>query len=126
LQSADAALVASGTATLETMLVETPMVVAYRLAPMTAWILRRFGLLRTRFFSLPNLIAGKALVSERLQEQAEAGLIAGDLLALLAEGGASEQQAQFKRMRGILRQDADQRAADAVAGLVERRRSAGQ
>lgn len=121
LQAADVALVASGTATLETMLIETPMVVAYRMAPLTAWLLRRFGLLRSRFVALPNLIAGKAIVSERLQEAARADLIAEDLHRLFDAAGQTQRSA-FQRQRDVLRQQADQRAADAVLGLIQRHR----
>lgn len=121
LQAADVALVASGTATLETMLIETPMVVAYKMAPLTAWLLRRFGLLRSRFVALPNLIAGKAIVAERLQEEATAERIAKDLHGLL-QGAGELQRVEFQRQRDVLRQQADQRAADAVVGLIQRQR----
>src|SRR5690606_4548310 len=68
LAAADIALVASGTATLQSLLHGTPMVVAYRLAPLTAFIARDLGLVKVRHFSLPNLLAGEELVPEFFQQ----------------------------------------------------------
>lgn len=66
--AADAVVLASGTATLECMLVNRPMVVAYRLAPITYWLMRL--LIRTRYVSLPNLLANAPLVPELIQKDA--------------------------------------------------------
>ncbi|HEX6638860.1 MAG TPA: lipid-A-disaccharide synthase, partial [Steroidobacteraceae bacterium] len=68
--AADVVLVASGTATLETALLARPMVVAYRLGAITAFLLRTLKLVKTRHFSQPNLLAGKELVPEFFQEAA--------------------------------------------------------
>ncbi|MDH4166875.1 MAG: lipid-A-disaccharide synthase, partial [Gammaproteobacteria bacterium] len=56
LAAADAVLVASGTATLETALIKRPMVVAYRLAPLTAWLMRSMKLMKADYFAQPNLL----------------------------------------------------------------------
>ena len=71
LAAADAAIVASGTATLETLLSGRPMVVAYRVSAVTAFVLRTLGLVKVRYFSQPNLLAGRRLVPEFLQEQVQ-------------------------------------------------------
>ena len=73
LAAADVVLVASGTATLETALFKRPMVVAYKLGAITAFLLRTLGLVKIKHFSQPNLLAGKELVPEFFQEAAIAG-----------------------------------------------------
>ena len=65
LAAADAALVASGTATLETLLTGRPMVVAYRVSAPTAFLLRTVGLVKVPYFSQPNLLAGRRLAPNR-------------------------------------------------------------
>ena len=84
LGACDGAIVASGTATLETLLTGRPMVVAYKASAVTAFVLRTLGLVKVRYFSQPNLLTGRALVPEFLQEQVT-GEALGD--ALLREMG---------------------------------------
>ncbi|MGH8426488.1 MAG: lipid-A-disaccharide synthase [Gammaproteobacteria bacterium] len=113
--AADAVLTASGTATLETMLLERPMVVAYRLQPVSAWLLRRSGLLQTRHFALPNLIAGRGIVPELLQEDASVAKIIAAVGSLLDDAGARDAQlAAFAALRGTLGGGAAARAADVL------------
>ncbi|MBF0160656.1 MAG: lipid-A-disaccharide synthase [Magnetococcales bacterium] len=81
LEAADAALVASGTATLEAALLGTPMVVVYRVNRFTYEIGRR--LIQVPFISLANLVAGYGLVTERIQDEVSPPLLAQDLLSLL-------------------------------------------
>ena len=69
MQAADYILLASGTAVLEGMLAGRLMVAAYRVAPLTAWLIRTFHLLKVPFVTLPNNLAGEELVAELLQEQ---------------------------------------------------------
>lgn len=69
LAAADAVLVASGTATLETLLFKKPMVVAYRIVPLTYWLVRRLGVRKLKHFSLPNLLAGRQVAREFVQAQ---------------------------------------------------------
>ncbi len=69
--ASDAALLASGTAALECMLAKCPMVVGYRMKPFTFWLAKR--LVKTDYVSLPNLLAGRELVKELLQDECEPG-----------------------------------------------------
>ncbi len=115
LAAADAAIVASGTATLETLLTGRPMVVAYRFGALTAWLLRRLGLVKVPFFSQPNLLIGRRLVPEFLQEA-----VTGEALgrALLQELGdrehLNELQQEFRRVHVTLRRGGADRAAAAI------------
>ena len=80
---ADAAMVASGTATLETALLGTPLVIAYRISRLTAAIGRR--VIRVQHIGLVNLIAGKTLAPELIQEDATAARLAAEVKAILAD-----------------------------------------
>ena len=112
--AADAVLVKSGTGTLEALLLERPMVVAYRLGAITAAIVRR--LLRTPFVALPNILAGRRVVPELLQEDATPAALAAALAGVLAAPDAS--RAALREIAGTLRRDASARAADAVLALL--------
>lgn len=116
--AADAVLLASGTATLEAMLLKRPMVVAYQVAPLTAWLARR--LVTVAHFSLPNLLAGKELVPEFFQEAATVTTLGPAVLRALNDVGARQMlMAEFTALHLALRRDADQQAAQAIANLVE-------
>lgn len=117
LAACDAVLIASGTATLEAMLFKRPMVVAYRLAPLTYRILRR--LVKSPYVSLPNLLAGRALVPELIQDAATAESLSAAILPLLDDG--QSQTEGFLTLHQTLRRDASAQAADAVLQLVGRR-----
>lgn len=116
LAACDAVLIASGTATLEALLYKRPMVVAYRLAPLTWWMLKR--MVTSPYVSLPNLLAQRALVPEILQDAATPHALADALLPLLDNPG--EQTAGFDAIHRTLRQDASNQAADAVLQLLAR------
>lgn len=118
--AADAVLVASGTATLETMLCKRPMVVAYRLGRATAWIIRR--LMRAQFFSQPNLLAGRAVVPELFQDAVTPTGLADALERWLDDPAAMrETEALFTTLHDTLRQGASERAAEAVLSLIDRK-----
>lgn len=117
LAACDAVLIASGTATLEALLYKRPMVVAYKVAPMTYRILKR--LVKSPYISLPNLLAGRLLVPELIQDAATPEALATTLLPLLDDG--SVQTESFDAIHRALRQDASAQAADAVLALVEKR-----
>ncbi|WMN20808.1 lipid-A-disaccharide synthase [Pseudomonas piscis] len=114
LAACDAVLIASGTATLEALLYKRPMVVAYRLAPLTFWILKR--MVKSPYISLPNLLAQRLLVPELLQDAATAEALAKTLSPLI-EGG-EEQTSGFDQIHRTLRRDASNQAAQAVLELI--------
>ncbi len=123
LAAADAVLVASGTATLETLLSKRPMVVAYRLAPLTAALLRRFKLVKVAHFSQPNLLAGDSLVPEFFQEQATPAALGAalrDALELSPEARAAL-ESRFLEIHHRLRRDGAGLAADAVLAVARQR-----
>ena len=118
--AADVVLLASGTATLEAMLLKRPMVVAYRVAPMTAWIARR--LVTVSHFALPNLLAGRELVPEFFQEAATVAHLGPAVLRWLDEAPARARLvAAFDALHAELRRDASRQAAEAIAELVNRK-----
>lgn len=127
LTAADVVLVASGTATLETTLCKRPMVVAYRLAPLSAWLFRSLGLMKAPFFAQPNLLAGRAIVPEIFQEAVTPERLGGELLAWLDDPArAAAVAAEFHGIHETLRRNASERAADALLALVDAREGAGR
>jgi lipid-A-disaccharide synthase len=117
--AADVVLVASGTATLETMLMQRPMVVAYKIAPLTAWILRATGIVKIKHFSMPNLLAGRELVPEILQEDVSGPALGAAVLQQLDNPEQTAQLvAQFAQLASSLRKSASDQAAAAVAKLL--------
>jgi lipid-A-disaccharide synthase len=115
LAACDAVLIASGTATLEALLYKRPMVVAYRLAPLTYWILKR--MVKSPYVSLPNLLAQRLLVPELLQDDATVEALAQTLSPLIDDG--HEQTRGFDEIHRTLRRDASNQAADAVLQLID-------
>ncbi len=115
----DAALLASGTAALECMLAKCPMVVGYRMKPLTFWLARR--LVKTPYVSLPNLLAGRELVTELLQEECVPDKLAAALLPLLNNDARSrELKETFLALHQSIRCNADEQAAQAVMKLIKR------
>ncbi len=116
MQAADHILLASGTAVLEGMLAGRLMVAAYRVAPLTAWLIRTFKLLKVRFVTLPNNLAGEELVPELLQEQVTpANLV--QAIEKLFNLPAERQQyilQRFQALHAQLRQNASASAARAI------------
>jgi lipid-A-disaccharide synthase len=121
LAAAYGVIVASGTATLETLLSGRPMVVAYRLGALTAFLLKRFGLVRVPYFSQPNLLLGQRRVPEFFQEQVT-GEALGDTLLKQMEDPAqvADLQNEFRRVHEVLRRGGAARAADAILEYVRR------
>ena len=119
LEAADLALVASGTATLETALFKTPMVIAYRQAPLT-WRLMR-SMVYLPYVGMPNILAGEKLVPEYLQDDANPAALAGALLTLLRDTAAQRRQVErFREFHEMLRQNAADKAALAVLEAINK------
>ncbi|WP_423202268.1 lipid-A-disaccharide synthase [Marinobacter salicampi] len=117
--AADVVLLASGTATLEAMLLKKPMVVGYRLSGLSYAIVSR--IIQVSHIALPNLLAGKALVPELLQDAATPESLGAAILDQLENRAEREQvTAAFADLHDQLRQNADEQAADGVSELIER------
>ncbi|NRA25288.1 MAG: lipid-A-disaccharide synthase [Oleispira sp.] len=118
MQAADVILLASGTATLEGMLLKKPMIVSYIVAPITYMIMRR--LLKQDFISLPNLLAGREVVPEILQEQATAENLAKAVNERIENTDLIHQlQETFLFIHKQLKRDANEQAANAVVNLLQ-------
>jgi len=115
--ASDAVLMASGTTTLEAMLLKKPMVVAYKMAPLSYAIISR--LLKTPYVSLPNLLANQRLVPEFIQHAATLDSVSAALLkALRDEAGNRDLQKMFRDLHQQLRCHAGDRAAQAVLSVI--------
>lgn len=113
LTAANAVLVASGTATLETALLKRPMVITYKLSRFSAFLMRRKGYLP--YVGLPNILAGRFIVPELLQEDATPENLAQALLNLVQdEQVQAGLNAEFERIHQTLKQNTAQRACEAV------------
>jgi lipid-A-disaccharide synthase len=117
--AADVVLLASGTATLEAMLINRPMVVAYRLAPLTYGLLRALRLVRVEHFALPNLLAGERLVPELLQDAVTPARLGAEVLRWFqSPADRARLRERFAGLGAGLRRQASERAADVVLGLL--------
>ncbi|MDH3000726.1 lipid-A-disaccharide synthase [Chelonobacter oris] len=119
--AAEATLLASGTAALECMLCKSPMVVGYRMKPLTYWLAKR--LVKTPYVSLPNLLADEMLVPELIQEQCQPQNLAQALADYLDESEAAQHRTlvlkrRFTELHRRIRCDADEQAAQAVAEVL--------
>lgn len=117
----DAVVTASGTVTLELAILEVPMIVVYKLAPLTYQLGKR--LVKVDFFSLVNLIAGYAAVPELLQHEVKAGKIAAELLSITTEPARKHamQQALKEVKNKLGGSGASEKAAIAALQLMEQK-----
>jgi lipid-A-disaccharide synthase len=123
--ASDVVLVTSGTASLEAALCKRPMVVVYRLTALTAWIVRRMNLVKSKFFAQPNLLADRRVVGEYFQGEIVPESIGAELLMWLDDTPRREElEREFRRIHAELKQDASARAAQAVMALLDGRRPA--
>ncbi len=115
--AADAVLLASGTSALEAMLLKKPMVVAYRTGRITHAIVSR--MVRIPHVSLPNLLAGRELVPELLQDRAQVEPLSAAVLHALTDTATRDGLiAEFEAQHQRLRRQASERAAQALAQLI--------
>ncbi len=125
LSAANVVLVASGTASLEAALCKRPMVVVYRLGALTAWMLTRFNLVKSKFFAQPNLLADRRVVGEYFQDQIVPESIGAELLMWLDDTERrTALEHEFARIHAELRRGAGSRAAQAILDLLSARRTA--
>ena len=120
--TAEATLLASGTASLEAMLCKSPMVVGYRMKPFTYFLAKR--LVKTKYVSLPNLLADEMLVPELIQEDCNPTNLAEKLSQYLSEDKSAVQNRhvllqRFAELHQRIQCNADQQAAQAVIDLLE-------
>lgn len=113
LGAADVALVASGTATLEAALIKRPMVITYKMSPASHWLMKRMGYLP--YVGLPNILAGRFVVPEILQDEATPDKLAEALVKLYEDKeGAVELEQVFSDIHRQLKQNTAEKAARAV------------
>lgn len=119
LEACDQVMVTSGTATLECALMKKPMVIAIKLHPISYWIMKRLA--TTHWIGLPNILAGKSLVKELIQDDASPENIANAMLEVIKDSKLRQLQIEaFNHQHQQLRLDASELAADAIqnwAGL---------
>lgn len=119
--ASDAVMVNSGTATLEAMLLRKPMVMAYRLGPMTYWLVSR--MVGARHFALPNILAGEALVEELIQDKVTGPNLATALERLLDHPEPIKLQVAFDVIHESLKGDLRLQAAQPIIALAASRQS---
>ena len=115
--AADVVLLASGTASLEALLLRRPMVITYRTTEATYRIMR--AMFQVPYVGLPNLLAGRALVPELLQSEAVPDRLGPAVLVMLDDPALrADLELSFERIHRQLRRDASRRAAEAVMEVV--------
>jgi len=118
--SANVVLTASGTATLEALLLERPMVVAYRVSRLTYWLISRFNLVKTPYIAMANLLASEQIAPEFIQDQATPEALSEAVMNLLdAPRKVARIQHICHQTHLELKQDSSRKAADAVLSLIE-------
>lgn len=119
MSASDLVIQASGTAVLEAALLGKPAIAVYKLAPLSAFLVRSLKLLKLDYVTLPNNLTPEPMIPEFLQDEAQPGPIAAEALALLVdeERRGSIREA-FAKLRDELALGASDRAADALAEVI--------
>ncbi len=115
IQASDVVMLASGTVALECMLLKRPMVVAYNVNPVTAFIAKR--LVKTKYVSLPNILADQELVKEFILKECHADNLFNEVVRLISSDN-SDMLNKFTEMHHWIRKDADKQAANAILNLI--------
>jgi lipid-A-disaccharide synthase len=124
--AADAVICASGTATLETMLVNRPLVMTYRISTASFQLLKQLRLIRPQSFSLPNILAGETLIPELIQSDATGEKLAAAIMAWLDDEESRQKlQHRFLELHEQLQCNASETAAAAIGSLLERDQGCG-
>lgn len=123
MKASDQILMASGTAVLEGMLVGRPMVAAYRVAPLTGWVIQRLGMIKSPFYTLPNNLANERLVPELIQQELTAEAVVNEVETQFNQSSEQKQliMQRFQEIHKTLKQGASQQAATAIHELLEKR-----
>lgn len=122
MSAADLVIQASGTAVLEAALLEKPAIAVYKLAPLSAFIVRTFDLLKLDHVTLPNNLTAEPLIPEFLQENAQPEPVAAEAIKLLRDAPRRAAIAKaFAKLRSELSLGASERAAEAVTATIARR-----
>jgi len=117
--AADCVLTASGTATLESLLINRPMVVGYRMSPVTYHLLKNLDLVKVPYAAMANLLVGRELAPEFIQDRCRVELMGPAVLRLLKDSDrVREIQSAYHEIHGQLRRNAGREAAAAVLELV--------
>ncbi len=117
--SADAVLTASGTATLETLLLNRPMVVGYRMQWLTFWIIKHLNLVKVPYIAMANLLAGEGLAPEYIQNECTPENLGEALLGFLnSPDRVAEIQQTYHQIHCDMRQNSSHKAAETVLALI--------
>jgi len=116
--ASDAILLASGTATLEAMLLKKPMLVTYKMSPLSYWLAKKLS--SVPFFSLPNLLAGEQLVEEITQNEVNSENLVPKVMELLDVSKWKEKLSVFHDIHLMLKKDANRAAAKAIIGYLDK------
>jgi lipid-A-disaccharide synthase len=117
--AADCVLTASGTATLETLLINRPMVVGYRMSPVTYRLVKGLNLVKVPYAAMANLLVGRELAPELIQDRCRADLLGPAVLDFFCDSArVREVRSAYSQMHGLLRRNAAGQAAAAILELV--------
>ena len=123
LSVSDLVITKSGTSTLEAALHKKPMVVVYKMSSLSYWFLRIFNIIKTEYIALPNILLGKKLVPELIQENASSkAIFAESLFWLSHHQQVIELQQQFNLLHSQLQQNASFLAASTIVKMLQQKK----